>query len=1132
MFLALLGLIAIAPSVCGALGPATLKPFPRNAPAAVAAPVRALSVTGTLWTVNSIADSSDGVCDVANCTLREAMSAAQAGDTIAFSSLFNKPQTIAIGSALPAVNSDLTITGPGANLLTVRANDGGNYTILSIGSGTVNLSGLTITNAHANFAGGIGNFGTLYLTDSVISGNHAVVNGGGIHNAGTLVVTGSTISGNTAGSDGGGLFNYTSLGFAGAAVLVNSTLSANSSTSGRGAISNVNFDGAAPSVTLTNCTVSGNTGPAGTIASYNVGGGATTTLKNTLIANNSVPSLVAVGADAQIISLGNNLSTDNGNGFLVGPGDAIDTDAKLTALGYYGGRTPTHLLKWTSPAIDGGNNSGAPATDQRGVARPNGGVVDIGAVELNPLLVTVASDPGDGICDETCTLRDAISAANAQGVLADIEFDAAAFASPRTIKLASALPTLTGKLNLAGTGSDLLEVRRDSGGDYSVFDAEGGASVSISGMTIANGAGTSAGGILNVASTMNLANVVVSGNSSSLSFSGGGIKNGNGTLTITDSVVSLNQGGTFAGGGISNQAGTLTVTNTLVTRNTAQAGSGGIFNASGRIVVSNSTISSNSVASGLSGGGLYSDNYNAGADVTLVNTTLSGNSAGAGSTGSAIMNYGISSASVSNLTLSFCTLADNHGPATVLTISAGFAAKANTVLGNSIFSNGPSANLAASGAGASIISNGNNLASDSGNGLLTGGSDILNTDPGLTKLGNYGGPTPTHALMTGSPAVNAGNDAGAPGTDQRGGLRLVGAHVDIGAVEMNPRLVNSSSDPGDGACDGSCTLRDAVLAANAAGGTLVDIGFDPTAFASPQTINLGSALPDITGSVDVIGTGANRLTVRRNSVDPYSVFTIGAGASASLSGLTVANGQASDSGVGGGIYNEGVLTLARMAIEGNQAPSGRGGGIYNGGTLTIEDSTISNNMADDGAGMFNGSGFAHLINTTISGNDSGFNFTGGITNLNSASGPAFTSLLNSTIVNNVGGSEGGLYTSLDALTKIRNTIVAGNSLPNINGEDGFGTISLGNNLANDDGTGFLTNTGDLINLPALLAPLAYNGGSTKTHDPLAGSPAVSAGNPAGAPLTDQRGYPRPFTAHVDIGAVESDVLFRDGFIPL
>jgi CSLREA domain-containing protein len=346
---------------------------------------------------------------------------------------------------------------------------------------------------------------------------------------------------------------------------------------------------------------------------------------------------------------------------------------------------------------------------------------------------------------------------------------------------------------------------------------------------------------------------------------------------------------------------------------------------------------------------------------------------------------------------------------------------------------------------------------------------------------------------------------------------------------MNPLLVNSAADNGDGTCDASCTLRDAVLAANAAGGSLVDIEFDASVFASAQTINLGSTLPDITGSVDVIGTGANRLNVRRNSADPYSVFTIDAGAKASLSDLTVSNGRTSTNGFGGGIHNAGTLTLARIAIDGNEARFGGGGGIYNNaGTLTIDDSTISNNLANDGAGLYNSTGFAHLTNTTISGNDTASHSTGGITNLSLGSGPAVVSLLNSTIANNNGGSEGGIYTSFDAVTKLKNTIVAGNSSPNITGT-GVGSIaSLGNNLADDNGAGFLTGSGDLINLPAMLAPLAYNGGPTKTHDPLVGSPAAFAGNRAGAPLTDQRGYPRLATS-IDIGAVESDVLFRDDF---
>ena len=308
--------------------------------------------TANVWTVTSVADTNDGVCDN-SCTLREAMSLAQPGDTIQFFSVFfQTPQTISLGSALPSISADLTITGPGADLLTVRANALG-FSILQINSGVVNISGLTIAGGNADYAGGINNFGTLTLTDSVITGNHANVNGGGLQNAGTLHVVGSTISGNSA-AYGAGLFNYSSGASGGNADLINTTISGNTATGLGSSINNTTFSATAATVALTNCTLADNTGGGQSVIAVDEGGNAVISLTNTILAGNSAPSLAASGANAHVTTLGHNLASDGGGGFLTGAGDQINTDAKLTELRNFGGHTPTHLLALNSPAVDAG----------------------------------------------------------------------------------------------------------------------------------------------------------------------------------------------------------------------------------------------------------------------------------------------------------------------------------------------------------------------------------------------------------------------------------------------------------------------------------------------------------------------------------------------------------------------------------------------------------------------------------------------------------------------------------------------------------------------------------------------------------------------------------------------------------
>ena len=200
---------------------------------------------------------------------------------------------------------------------------------------------------------------------------------------------------------------------------------------------------------------------------------------------------------------------------------------------------------------------------------------------------------------------------------------------------------------------------------------------------------------------------------------------------------------------------------------------------------------------------------------------------------------------------------------------------------------------------------------------------------------------------------------------------------------------------------------------------------------------------------------------------------------------------------GGAIENSNtVLAITNSTFSGN---SSDGGGAIKSenSTLTISDSTFSGNYvttrlsATRGAILNEFGSELFLNNSTLSGN-SGF-YAGGIENNDAA-----LTVNNSTISGNSSGIDNG-YGTL-ALT---NTIVAGNTFGNI-----AGSFSGANNLTNGN---------------PLLAPLGNFGGPTQTMPPLAGSPAIDAGDDSAASLlvTDQRGYPRLSGAHVDIGAVEA-----------
>ena len=235
---------------------------------------------------------------------------------------------------------------------------------------------------------------------------------------------------------------------------------------------------------------------------------------------------------------------------------------------------------------------------------------------------------------------------------------------------------------------------------------------------------------------------------------GGGITINGATLTITNSTISDNQSGS-TGGGLENESGTLTVTNSslignqaLGTSDTGPLGHGGGVYSEGWSTISNSTLSDN--YAGVSGGGIFNASINGSQRLTITNSTLSSNRAD--QSGGGITNF--------------------H---TALEI------------GDTILKAGTAgANLVNNGG--TVTSHGYNLSSDDGGGVLTATGDQINTDPILGPLQDNGGPTFTHALLPGSPAIDTGdpNFTPPPLTDQRGYLRVYNGRIDIGSFEVQP----------------------------------------------------------------------------------------------------------------------------------------------------------------------------------------------------------------------------------------------------------------------------------------------------------------------------------------------------------
>ncbi|MDX2167721.1 MAG: choice-of-anchor Q domain-containing protein [Deltaproteobacteria bacterium] len=345
------------------------------------------------FTVASLGDGADvapgnGVCADAGgaCTLRAAI-----GETNALAGAdavtITAAGTIALGSALPVIAQDLMLTGPGAGSLTI---DGGAHgSVLEIGGGvTASVADLTITNGlgsggGGNLGGAFNNHGTLMLSRLRVLANVAGYGGGGVFNdfGADLMVSDCTFDGNLAiGGFGGAIYNVGGGTFV---TISGSTFSRNTAFNGA-----VNAPGGT-SIAISNSTFSGNTatgagGTAGVLGGPNV-----TMTHCTVVANTgrgvSSPKLrnSIVDSCGTSQSLGYNLVPSAACFVSPATSDVIAASFGLGALQANGGPTDTVAVLPGSPALDAVPPAACPlATDQRGVARPQGAGCEIGAFEL------------------------------------------------------------------------------------------------------------------------------------------------------------------------------------------------------------------------------------------------------------------------------------------------------------------------------------------------------------------------------------------------------------------------------------------------------------------------------------------------------------------------------------------------------------------------------------------------------------------------------------------------------------------------------------------------------------------------------------------------------------------------------
>jgi len=367
-------------------------------------------------------------------------------------------------------------------------------------------------------------------------------------------------------------------------------------------------------------------------------------------------------------------------------------------------------------------------------------------------------------------------------------------------------------LAIIGPGADRLTVQRDTSVILArVFHISSSTvTVSISGITISHGYsqnGPGGGGVLS-AGILTLTGCTISDNSGSFS-GGGGVMNDNGTMTITSCTISNNiQGGDVGGGGgVLNANGTMTITDCTISNNIASqpgfaggpltAEGGGILNDSGgSLIITNSTISGNICsATGVEptfqivalayGGGI--DNNGS---ITITNCTISGNSAVANGFTSEDTGYGGGISNSGDLQITSSTIAHNSASGDDFGVGGGIngfeptRADSSIIALNTASTRGPDYYTN----GRELLSTGYNIIGNNADAVINSqptdqiGTPTVPIDPLLGPLADNGGPTLTHALQAGSPAINRGDPA-APPQDQRDYDRL--GVPDVGAFEFN-----------------------------------------------------------------------------------------------------------------------------------------------------------------------------------------------------------------------------------------------------------------------------------------------------------------------------------------------------------
>jgi CSLREA domain-containing protein len=509
--------------------------------------------------------------------------------------------------------------------------------------------------------------------------------------------------------------------------------------------------------------------------------------------------------------------------------------------------------------------------------------------------------------------------------------------------------------------------------------------LNIVGSTIShNSARSSGGGINGISGKITLSHSNIHANQTRIS--GGGLHFSYTEVNVLDSSVSGNYAEIGVGGGIASDRGSLLIRFSHVSENTVGglglATGGGISNGNTPMMIAGSSITNNSAARGAGIWNVARDEIS-----TISNSTISGNDAnGAGG--------GIYNRS-GQLVVQFSTITGNTAPSGFGSGLASYGMNyAPTRVHSSIVAGNTNSDLDFVGFANSFQSMGFNLVGfGNATSRFNGPGDVSGiANPSLSPLANNGGPTPTHALLSGSPAINAGDlnaQAGVDGVpfyDQRGEpfSRVFNGRSDIGSFEFQDAsdlnlLVDTLADElDDNHGRGDLSLREAIELANMWPSNDT-IRFDPALVATgPATILLKQGELRITDDVSIEGLGTEQLTVDASGNDPTPDEDNGDGSRIFNVNDNELNNQLDVrlndlrlTGAANAIFSSEKLTLDQLIITGN---GGRafGGAIFQAyGEFTLRNSTITNNRADRGGGIHLRESQAIIENSRISGNIAG-----------------------------------------------------------------------------------------------------------------------------------------------------------------